>query len=123
MSRHAPNGVEDDVVAIFNYRECVATLGTSFRAKLPNWAYIIGDEAYIAIPNFWRADECQLWVLDEMVDHFDDGRMTRGFDYQVEAVNQDLVDLRKESEIVPLSESLRFQEHMDLIRAQFNASG
>ncbi len=119
VSRHAPNGVEDDVVALFNYRECVATLATSFRAKLRNWAYIVGDEASVAIPNFWRADEAQLWVLDEMVDHFDDGRMTHGFDFQTEAVHQDLLDLRKESEIVPLSESLRFQQHMDLIRSKF----
>ncbi len=122
VSRHAPNGVEDDVAAIFDYSGFVATLGTSFRAKLQNWAYIIGDEAYVAIPNFWRADECQLWVLDEMVDRFDDGRMTRGFDYQIEAVNQDLVDRRRESAVVPLAESLRFQQHMDLIRAQFEPS-
>ena len=122
VSRHAPNGVEDDVVAMFNYRDCVATLGTSFRAKLRNWAYIVGDEACIAIPNFWRADEAQLWVLDEMVDHFDDGRMTRGFNFQIEAVNRDLVNLRKESEIMPLAESLRFQRHMDQIRARFRAT-
>ena len=122
VSRHAPNGVEDDVAAIFNYRDFVATLGTSFRAKLPNSAYIIGDEAYVAIPDFFRADECQLWVLDEMVDRFDDGRTTHGFDFQIDAVNQDLADLRKESEIVPLSESLRFQRHMDLIRSRFQAT-
>ena len=119
VSRNAPNGVEDDVAAIFNYRDFVATLGTSFRAKLQNSAYIIGTEAYVAIPNFFRADECQLWVLDEMVDHFDDGRMSRGFDYQIDAVNQDLIDRRKESAIMPLAESLRCQRHMDLIRARF----
>lgn len=120
VSRHAPNGVEDDVAAIFNYNDCVATLGTSFRAKLQNWAYIIGEDAYIAIPNFWCANESQLWVLDEMVDRFEDGRTTDGFDYQIEAVNEDLLAGRKQSEIMPLSASLRFQQHMDLIRARFN---
>lgn len=118
VSRHAPNGVEDDVVATFNYPEFVATLGTSFRAKLRNWAYIIGEEGYIAIPSFWRASECQLWVLDEMADRFHDGRDTNGFNYQVDAVNNDLDAGRKESEILPLSESLRFQKHMDLIRSK-----
>lgn len=122
VSRHAPNGVEDDVAAIFNYRDFVATLGTSFRAKLQNAAYIVGDEAYVAIPNFFRANECQLWVLDEMVDRFDDGRTSRGFDYQIEAVNQDLIGLRKESAIMPLSESLRVQRHMDEMRKQFHAT-
>ena len=38
----------------------------------------------MAIPDFWRANECQLWVLDEMVDCFEDGRSTNGFDYQIE---------------------------------------
>jgi len=115
----ALNGVEDDVAAIFNYDDCVATLGTSFRAKLQNWAYIIGEDAYIAIPNFWCANECQLWALDEMADRFDDGRQTSGFDYQIEAVNNDLIAGHQQSEIVPLSASLQFQEHMDLIRSKF----
>jgi predicted dehydrogenase len=119
VSRHAPNGVEDDVAAIFNYDDFVATIGTSFRAKLQNWAYIIGEDAYIAIPNFWRATKCQLWVLDELVDSFDDGRTTNGFDFQIEAVNSDLLSGRRQSEIMPLSASLRFQRHMDQIRALF----
>ena len=119
VERHAPNGVEDDVVATFAYDEMVATLATSFRAKLPNWAYIIGEEAYIAIPDFWRASECQLWVLDDMVDRFSDGRTTHGFDYQIDAVNRDLLAGRRQSETLPLSTSLRFQQHMDRMRARF----
>lgn len=118
-ARHAPNGVEDDVVATFNYADFVATLGTSFRAKLRNWGYVIGTEGYVAIPKFWRANECQLWVLDEMVDQFDDGRATNGFDYQIEAVNDDLRAGRTQSETMPLSASLRFQAHMDWIRSKF----
>lgn len=119
VSRYAPNGVEDDVVATFDYGDYVATLGTSFRAKLPNWAYIIGEDACIAIPNFWCATDCQLWVLDDMVDHFSDSRSTNGFDFQIEAVNADLLAGRTQSEIVPLSASLRLQQHMDLIRSKF----
>ena len=119
VSRHAPNGVEDDVVATFNYPAFVATIGTSFRAKLRNWAYIVGEDGYIAIPNFWRAKECQLWVLDEIVDQFDDGRLTNGFDYQTKAVNEDLIAGRPQSETMPLSASLRFQQHMDLIKSKF----
>lgn len=119
VSRHAPNGVEDDVVATFNFTDFVAMIGTSFRAKLRNWAYIVGDEGYIAIPDFWRANECQLWVLDDMADRFHDGRSTNGFDYQSKAVNEDLLAGRTQSETIPLAASLRFQQHMDLIRSQF----
>jgi predicted dehydrogenase len=119
VSRQAPNGVEDDVVATFDYSDFAATIGTSFRAKLRNWAYIIGEDGYVAIPDFWRAKECQLWVLDDMVDRFDDGRSTNGFDYQTRAVNDDLLAGRRQSETIPLAASLRFQRHMDLIRSKF----
>ena len=118
-ARHAPNGVDDDVAATFGYADFVATLGTSFRAKLRNWAYVIGTDAYVAIPDFWRASECQLWVLDEMVERFDDGRTTNGFDYQIEAVNDDLLAGRTQSQTMPLSASLAIQQHMDRIRSEF----
>lgn len=119
VARFAPNGVDDDVVAIFNYADLVATIGTSFRAKLRNWAYIIGEEGYIAIPDFWRASECQLWILDELADRFHDNRETNGFNFQIDAVCSDLAAGRTESPVVPLSASLRFQDHMDRIRARF----
>lgn len=122
VSRHAPNGVEDDVVATLRYQTLVATISTSFRAKLPNLGYIIGDRGLIALPDFWCARECQLWVGDEMVDRFDDGRSTNGFDYQIESVNGDLLAGRKQSQIVPLSASLAFQRQMDRIRSQFSQS-
>ncbi len=119
VSRHAPNGVEDDVVATLKFEDCTATLGTSLRTKLSNWGYVFGEEGWIAIPDFWRARECQLWVVDEQVDRFCDDRETNGFNYQIDAVNNDLMAGRLQSDIVPLAASLRFQQHMDLIRSRF----
>lgn len=101
-ARKAPNGVEEDLVAVFDYDgEATATLGTSFRCKLQNWAYVIGEEGYIAIPDFWRAGECHLYHLDERVDSFDDGRDHQGFCHEADAVNEDLRQGRRQSEIVP----------------------
>jgi hypothetical protein len=46
IARKAPNGVEDDLQMLFDYGDnetgFSATLATSFRSKLQNWAYIIG---------------------------------------------------------------------------------
>ena len=117
VARHAPNGVEDDVSMLFDYGDCTATLGTSFRAKLQNWACIIGDEGYIAIPDFWRARECMLYRLDERIDHFDDGRSTLGFNYEAQAVGADILRENTESDIVPWSASLEFQELIDRVRS------
>ena len=122
LSHRAPNGVEDDVSMIQRYGDRFATLGTSFRARLRNAAFLIGDEGYIAIPDFFRARECSLYRLDERIDHFDDGRDSLGFDYQIEEVSADILGGRRESETVPLAASLRFQERMAEVRECFDAA-
>ena len=119
LVRNAPNGVEDDLTFIFDYGETTATLATSFRCKLQNWCYVIGDKGWIAIPNFWRAHECFLYELDTQVDHFDDQRKGQGFEYEIESVSKDILNGKKESTIMPLHISLKFQQHMDLIRQHF----
>ncbi len=120
-SRHAPNGVEDDVVMLFEYDDSFATLAASFRCKLPNWAYVIGREGYIAIPDFWRAKQCFLYQRDERVDTFFDERQGSGLEFQIEAVSNDLLNARKESEVVTHTDSLAFQEDMDRVRELFDA--
>ncbi|MDO3385901.1 Gfo/Idh/MocA family oxidoreductase [Gilvimarinus sp. SDUM040013] len=119
MARFAPNGVEDDLSVLFNYPESVAILGTSFRCKLQNWAYIIGDEGYIAIPDFWRAREASLHVLDDRVDHFVDERATDGFHYEAQAMTNDLLAGRAGSSVVTARDSLAIQRQMAMIREAF----
>jgi predicted dehydrogenase len=114
--RRAPNGVEDDVSLICDYGDCMATLGTSFRCKLQNCTCLIGTEGMIAIPDFWRAESCSLYVLDERVDHFEDGRKSIGFDYEIEAVSREIQAGHTECETIPLATSLALQEDMWAIR-------
>ena len=120
IARKAPNGVEDDLQMLFDYGDnetgFSATLATSFRSKLQNWAYIIGEESYIAIPDFWRASECRLYHLDECVDRFDDGRGSLGFNYETEAANEDILQGRQQNRIMTWNATVRFQDHMDRVR-------
>lgn len=122
-AHRAPNGVEDDLAMLFDYGDesdgAVATLGTSFRSKLQNWAYVIGEEGYIAIPDFWRASECSLYQLDTRVDHFDDGRESLGFNYETVAANEDILAGRQQNSLVSWANTIRFQEHMERVRARF----
>ena len=108
----APNGADDDVLMHFDLGECQATLSTSFRARLPNSAWLIGDGGTIGIPDFWRASECTLYGRDEVLDHFSDARAGRGFEFEIEAVNRDLQAGRKRPETVTWNDSLAFQRHM-----------
>lgn len=114
--RRAANGVEDDLMMLWRYAGSTATMGTSFRCKLRNWAYVFGEDGYIAIPDFWRAGEAMHYRLDECVECFDDRRDTLGFNYEAFAVGEDILRGQTESSIVPLTDSLRFQEHMALVR-------
>lgn len=119
VARHAPTGVDDDVVMVFDYPDAVATLGCSFRCRLGNTAYLIGEEGRIVIPDFFRARECSLYHLDERVDHFVDGRRSLGLAYEAAAVGDDLRAGRRQSEVVPWEASLAFQDHMARVRGQF----
>ena len=119
----APNGVEDELNVLFDYGEgsesARAVLGTSFRSKLRNWAFIIGEDSYIAIPDFWRASECRLYRLDERVDRFRDTRRTFGFNFEATAAGDDILAGRRQSALMPWSTTLRFQQHMERIRERF----
>lgn len=117
--RKAPSGVDDDVSILFEYENAVASLSTSFRCKLPNWAYIIGTDGYIAIPDFWRAKECYMYHMDNLVEHFIADRDNFGFDYEIDSVSENLMDKKLQSEIVSHATSLKFQEHMELIMKSF----
>lgn len=119
MSHHAPNGVEDDVAMLFEYEGLLATLATSYRCKLPNFAYIVGSEGWIVIPDFWRARECQLFELDTLVDSFTDDRQGSGFEFQIREVCDDILQGRRQSAVVPHSASLALQQDMDRVRAKF----
>ena len=120
ISRHAPNGVDDDIAMLFNYPSLVATLATSFRCKLPNTAYIVGTEGFITIPHCWSARECQLFVMHEQVDQFVDQRRGSGLEFQIESVSADILEGRKESGVVTHAASLAFQQDMDRIKALFS---
>jgi predicted dehydrogenase len=114
--RRAANGMEDDVTAIFDYGDIMATLGTSFRCKLHNWTCLVGTEGLITIPDFWCAQRCSLYHLNQLIDHFEDGRSSLGFEYQIREVSQDILDGKTQSDVIPLATSLALQEDMWAIR-------
>ncbi|WP_420456032.1 Gfo/Idh/MocA family protein [Rubrivirga sp.] len=112
VAHRAPTGVDDDVTMRFDYPDAVATLATSFRGRLPNAAWVIGDEGTVEIPDFFRARACSLWHGDERVDHFDDGRESLGFEFEVRAAGEDILAGRQQSAVVPWASSLAVQDHL-----------
>ena len=119
VSHLAPNGVDDDVTMLFEYENCVASLATSFRCKLPNTAYIIGTAGYIVIPHAWSARDCHLYAMHDQIDTFTDERSGSGFEFQIEAVSDDILQGRLQSKVISHADSLCFQDDMDRVRAKF----
>jgi len=119
-SHLAPNGVDDDVLIHCDYGECSASLMVSFRCKLPNAVWLIGEKGYIRIPDFWRARECFLYEQEDPVDYFLDQRAGSGFEYQITEVNRDLQAGRRRPEMVTWEDSVRVQEHLDLLYSRMD---
>lgn len=120
LSKIAPTGVESDVQVLFDYGITSANLHCSFDCKLNNWTYVIGDEGYIAIHDFWRSKECFLYKNEQMVKHYIDTNEGFGFNYEIEAVSNDLLSGKKESSIMPHVNSLAFQDLMASVLNKIN---
>jgi predicted dehydrogenase len=118
-SHLAPNGVDDDVIILADAGDIKLTLATSFQCKLQNWAYIIGEEGYITIPNFWRADQCTLYKLDDEIEHYSDDRKSVGFNYEAYAVGQAIQEGLLEHPIMPHDTSHLLQKQMEDIKQHF----
>lgn len=114
-ARYAPNGVEDDLSIVIDHETYTATLGTSFRCKLQNWCYLIGDKGYIAIPDFWRADKCFRYELDTLVEEFHDDRKDSGFSFEIDAASSDILDGNTENKTFSWAISQEIQDRMDSI--------
>lgn len=113
-------GVDAEETMIFEYWDGqIANLSASILYDMPNDAIIMGDQGYITIPDFFMAKEGFLYMHDEITDHFIDQSKSVGYNYEIDAVNQDLFDGKKQSDIVPLETSLRIQELMALVNEKF----
>lgn len=115
----APNGVESDVVLTAQLNGAIISLATSFQCKLQNWAYIIGEDGYIAIPDFWRAKSCYLYQLDEKIDEFVEERDTFGFEHEAMAMQDVVTSGMLESQVMPHSTSIWLQATMERLKKLF----
>ena len=119
ISRKASTGVDNDVNMLFEYEDALASLHSSFRSKLNNHAYIIGEKGYIDIPDFWCARECLLYEDKTIIDSFKDEREGSGFEFEIDAVSNDLLKGLKQSEVMPHNYSRKLQEHMQMVIDKF----
>lgn len=119
-SHLAPNGVDDDVTMLASFSDIQLNLATSFRCKLNNHAYIIGEKGYIEIPNFWQARSCDLFCLDDKVDSFADARESQGLNYEAQAFTEAVTKGITEHSMMSHAQSLWLQEQMEAIKIEID---
>jgi predicted dehydrogenase len=115
----APNGVEDDLIILADAGDIKLNLATSFQCKLQNIAVIIGDKGHIVIPDFWRANSCELYHGDDLVDSYCDNRESLGLNYEAYAAGEALQANKLEHGNMPHKVSQLLQEQMEAIKLSY----
>lgn len=109
-------GVNDLLNINLTLDESLANIQCSFTTKLPEFTYLYGDKGYIMIPKFHIGSSAYLYDLDDkLVEAFEGDATENGFIYEVMEVVSCLEKGQKESEVCPLSMSLRTAELYDEI--------
>jgi predicted dehydrogenase len=111
-------GVDETTSFIYTYDDqSTAVLNCTLTAETRTEAFIYGTLGHIHIkPKFHENKFIELVLNDETVQAFDFPRETLGFNYEAAEVNKCLTEGKKESELWPLSQSLKLVHLLDKTR-------
>lgn len=98
-----------------------AVIESGFLENKPRHATIIGTKGRIEVPMFWAAEEA--FITDakgSIMEHLSFPHPVNGFEYEIQAVIDDLEANRKENAVMPPSKTLEMLAVMDDWRARWN---
>jgi len=115
------SGVDEMNVIAMSYKEgTIADLNSSISVNSGKDAVIIGDKGKIVVPNFWTAESAEVYDSNRnLVDAFLHPFTANGYVYEAEEVNRCLREGKKESDLLPLKDTLDIIKIMDEIRADW----
>ncbi|WLR60016.1 Gfo/Idh/MocA family protein [Guptibacillus hwajinpoensis] len=94
---------EQSGIVLKNDQDEMAVVSLAMRAKMPKRGIVAGDEGFITVDNFPRADKATItYTSDGSVETIEAGEERRALMYEVEAMN-DLILNNKENWTLPLS--------------------
>lgn len=113
-------GVDIDSSTIIQFDDdIIARMSFGFTTNRKNDGYIFGEDGYIYLNQFHKTKEVILFdKFNNEIDRFTDDQ-DNGFVYQVEHFSQLFIDNKKESDIMPLVESLKTAKIYDLIKSNW----
>lgn len=114
------NGIDIQNSVVLRFDETIAMLSSGITANVGKDAIIIGETGKIVVPNFWMADEMNLYNNEgELVENYREEKRNNGYEFEAEEVNSCLRAGKLESDIIPLNDTLRIMEIMDSIRNEW----
>lgn len=110
-------GVDETTSFVFKYPNATALLNATYASRTRTEALIYGEKGYIHLPErFHETKTITLFETDKEPVSFSFDRETRGYNYEIEEVNNCLRNNKKESVKMPLSMSVKLMSVLDEIR-------
>jgi predicted dehydrogenase len=111
---------ELNVITLLYKEGMIANLSSAITAPAGNDAIVIGEKGRIVIPNFWTAESAEVYDANgKLVDSFLHPFTSNGYVYEAEEVNRCILEGKKESDIIPLNDTLEIMKILDSLRAEW----
>ena len=114
------DGVDCQTNILLKYENgAIATVSAAVNAVKPENAYIYGTKGYITLPHFYGAQEIYVKVENEEK-HIRKPSIGNGFEEEIYEACDCIRNGKLQSDIMPMSESIKILKQMDHIREQIN---
>jgi predicted dehydrogenase len=111
-------GVDEQGAIVLGYEQGkMAVLTMAIRAELPQEAYIVGTKGRICIHSPWWKSKRITLLVGKREEAYDFSFKGNGLNYEAEEVMKCLREGKRESDIMPLNETLAVMKILDQIRA------
>lgn len=118
VKKHNTGVDEQSGIVMKNEQGELAVVTLAMRAKMPKRAIIAGDQGYITVDDFPRANRATItYTTDGSTETIEAGESERALHYEVEAM-EDLILLKKENWSMALSADV--MDLMDKVRKQWD---
>lgn len=115
----ADTGVDETVAMVLDYGPITAVLTTSVATRMNNSFILYGEKGSIEMKEFWKTHTCHLYDAEHnLLESFDDQRASHGFSYQMQDATDAILAGRLQSDVVPWSRTMEWQETMMEVRRQ-----
>ncbi|MBU1093207.1 MAG: Gfo/Idh/MocA family oxidoreductase [Firmicutes bacterium] len=112
-----PNGFDLSESITFHYPNAFAKMSSSIHHTLDNVGIVYGDQGYLKIPDFWKAERAFFYDLnDQLIKAIAHPHLSNGFEYEIQEVIQCIESGLTESKIMPHSTTLEIMKQMDGLR-------